>query len=260
MSILDPSQVKLRQWSLKGIIADSLLYKRLTNTGQGLIATSESLLDVLTALSGDTNTADLALVAAELRGSGRDVTSRLSRMSDNLDHHLQLLSLSRDMSQMEHIKVLTVLATVFLPLSLSSGVLSMQTRFKDLGDVLYDFFGVVVLLMAVVLGIIAITFALSRVWEWMSRPSRNPGGRSRLRDNKQFKGTLVRTAIIFASILGALTLTSFLVGMFKDLMLGVKILGYGFAAAISVPIFIIAIGTISLMLFVFVRFYIKPVK
>ena len=220
MRILDPSQYKLRRWSLERITAYSLLYKRLTNVGQGLVATNESLLDVVTASSGDKNTPDLELLAAELRGSGHDVTNRLSRMSDNLDHHLQLLSLSRDMSQMEGIHVLTVLATVFLPLSLSAGVLSMQTRFKDLGDLVYDFFGVVVLLLAVVLVIIAVMLAVSRVREWMSKPS--------VLDGKKLKLLVMRVALI----LGALIFASFVVGMFKDVMLGVKILGYGMAAAI----------------------------
>jgi hypothetical protein len=42
------------------------------------------------------------------------------------------------------IKRLTILATVFLPLSLASSILSMQTRLRDLGILLFDFLGVFV--------------------------------------------------------------------------------------------------------------------
>jgi hypothetical protein len=40
------------------------------------------------------------------------------------------------------VTILTVLAAVFLPLSLASAILSMQYRFSELGPRLYDFFGI----------------------------------------------------------------------------------------------------------------------
>ena len=48
--------------------------------------------------------------------------------------------------QAESLSRLTILATCFLPLSVSATVLSMQTRFFDLGFLLYDLAGVTFLL------------------------------------------------------------------------------------------------------------------
>ncbi|KAF5610631.1 uncharacterized protein FSUBG_2892 [Fusarium subglutinans] len=78
------------------------------------------------------------------------------------DHDLKYLELDRDINQTRGVQQLALLATIFLPLSLAAGVLSMQTRFKDLGTLLYDFFGVVVLLAAIVL-IIMILLSLAAV-------------------------------------------------------------------------------------------------
>jgi hypothetical protein len=58
-------------------------------------------------------------------------------------------------NQAENLSRLTILATCLLPLSISASVLSMQTRFADLGILLYDLLGVTYLL-----GLIALTIFL----------------------------------------------------------------------------------------------------
>ncbi|KAH7114886.1 hypothetical protein EDB81DRAFT_734389 [Dactylonectria macrodidyma] len=229
MFMFDPRQAELRRWNLKAIVTDSQLYRRFTSLGAELTATTESLLDVVLALEDDTR---LAALGAEIRGCSKDVTTRLSRMSDDLDHHLQLLSLSRDMNQSGNVQMLTLLATIFLPLSLSAGVLSMQSRFKDLGDLLYDFFGVVVLLAAVVALLLVAMFVFSLAKELESRLWRYRLYKAYLRP------ALLATMAAIALIFGALVLTSFVVGMFKDVVLGAKILGYGILAAIGAPVVI----------------------
>src|SRR5207248_2743778 len=50
-----------------------------------------------------------------------------------------------NIQESEIVKRLTILAAVFLPLSLATGVLSMQTRFAHLGYLLYDLIGVFLL-------------------------------------------------------------------------------------------------------------------
>ncbi|KAF2180978.1 hypothetical protein K469DRAFT_519914, partial [Zopfia rhizophila CBS 207.26] len=228
--LIYPLESKLRQWNLKAIIADSHLYQQFAKVGQGLVLATESLLDVVAALQGEQGKGDLALLDAELRGCCKDMTRLLNRLSNDLDHHLKLLSLARDISQSNNVRVLTLLATIFLPLSLSAGILSMQTRFQDLGDKLYDFFGVVVLLVTVVLLILIVMFVLSYASEVESMFQR-----SRL--YKIFGRRLLFAAVaIIALPYGALILTSFLVGMFKDVVLGAKILGYGTAVAVGMPI------------------------
>ncbi|KAJ3548347.1 hypothetical protein NM208_g1048 [Fusarium decemcellulare] len=216
MVMFDPQQAELRRWNLKAIVTDSRLYRQFTSLGAELTATTESLLDLVLALEDNTkeNGSSLAVLGAEIRGCNKDITMRLSRMSGDLDHHLQLLNLSRDMNQSGNVQVLTLLATIFLPLSLSAGVLSMQSRFKDLGDLLYDFFGVVVLLAAVVALLLVAMFVLSSAREMESRLWR-------------YRLYKVYLRPILLATMAAI-----------DVVLGAKILGYGIVAAIGAPVVI----------------------
>ncbi|KAL9473478.1 hypothetical protein ACSS6W_007858 [Trichoderma asperelloides] len=229
MFMYDPREVELRRWNLKAIMTDSHLYRQLTSLGAELTATTESLLDVLLALDDGIgeNSTRLAVLGAEIRGCSKDIMTRLSRISGDLDHNLQLLRLSKEMSQSSNVQMLTLLATIFLPLSLAAGVLSMQSRFKDLGDLLYDFFGVVVLLAAAVALLVVIMLLLSSAKELESRLFKYHWYKAILRP------ALLATIFGITLTLGALVLTSFVVGMFKDVVLGAKILGYGIASAIG---------------------------
>lgn len=229
MVMVDSREVELRRWSLKAIMTDSHLYRQFTSLGAELTATTESLLDVVLALedSEKQDIAGLAVLGAEIRGSSKDIMTRLSRLTDDLDHNLQLLRLSKDMSQSGNVQMLTLLATIFLPLSLSAGVLSMQSRFKDLGDLLYDFFGVVVLLAAGVALLVTAMILFSSMKELESRLFKYHWYKAILRP------VILLTMSGITFTLGALVLASFLVGMFKDVVLGAKILGYGIAAAIG---------------------------
>lgn len=72
--------------------------------------------------------------------------SSLVKHTKRLDtRHQDLFTLNTTVSQSRQsfsVTILTVLAAMFLPLSLASAILSMQYRFHELGPVLYDFFGV----------------------------------------------------------------------------------------------------------------------
>lgn len=239
MFMFDSREVELRRWNLKAIMTDSHLYRQFTSLGAELTATTESLLDVVLALedSARQDATEMAVLGAEIRGCSKDIMTRLSRMSDDLDHNLQLLRLSKDMNQSGNVQMLTLLATIFLPLSLSAGVLSMQSRFKDLGDLLYDFFGVVVLLAAVVAVLVTAMLLFSSVKELESRLFKYHWYKAILRP------VVLATISGITFTLGALVLASFLVGMFKDVVLGAKILGYGVAAAIGALV-VIPYGTL----------------
>ncbi|KAG9495374.1 hypothetical protein J7337_013618 [Fusarium musae] len=162
----NPSKAELRQWNLKTIIKRSYEYQDLAEMGRKLICTTESLIDVVRSMSPvvDTplHTNKFMAIDMELRGLCREAREQLQNFSDRLDHDLKYLELARNINQNRGVQQLTLLATIFLPLSLAAGVLSMQTRFKDLGTLLYDFFGVVVLLAAIVL-IIMILLSLVAV-------------------------------------------------------------------------------------------------
>ncbi|KAK6345701.1 hypothetical protein TWF718_007610 [Orbilia javanica] len=62
------------------------------------------------------------------------------------ENSYQSRSGARQYQESLHIRKLAILATIFLPLSLATGLLSMQTRVSELGNLLYDYVGVVVTL------------------------------------------------------------------------------------------------------------------
>ncbi|EHK47144.1 hypothetical protein TRIATDRAFT_317085 [Trichoderma atroviride IMI 206040] len=244
MFMFDSREVELRRWNLKAIMTDSHLYRQFSSLGAELTTTTESLLDIVLALedSARQDVTELTVLGAEIRGCSKDIMTRLSRLSDDLDHNLQLLRLSKDMNQSGNVQMLTLLATIFLPLSLSAGVLSMQSRFKDLGDLLYDFFGVVVLLGAGVALLVTVMLLFSSMKELESRLFKYHWYKAILRP------VILLTISGITFTLGALVLASFLVGMFKDVVLGAKILGYGIAAAIGALV-VIPYGTLLVFWF-----------
>ena len=231
----DVSWAELRQWRLAEITKMSYQYKQLSDIGHDLTNTTESLLDVVKAslTMGAIMPAGFQALEAELRGSCKEVRERLGRLASGLDHDLKFLDLNRSMNQNRGVQQLTLLATVFLPLSLAAGVLSMQTRFRDLGSLLYDFFGVVVLLAAVVLVLFLIMFLVSFLRERESKLVKYEDYRESVRP------LLLIGLSIMILVYGGLVLSSFVVGMFKDVDLGARILGYGTAVAFGLPLLIL---------------------
>jgi hypothetical protein len=230
----DPRSSKLRRWVLKEIARDSNQYRQLTNIGNEMSDTLESLIDIVKALPKNKGLEpepkiQFLTLEQELRGCCKDIRGRLSRLTDDLESSLKFLDLARNMSQTSNVQFLTVLATIFLPLSLAAGVLSMQSRFKDLGVLLYDFFGVVFLLATIgILILVSMVF-----WDFIEENA------TKLITENYYKpvwAVLVIVAGLGILVFGMLVLSSFLVGMFKDVVLGAHILGYGFAVAIGGPV------------------------
>ncbi|GKT64741.1 hypothetical protein ColTof4_07138 [Colletotrichum tofieldiae] len=175
----------------------------------------------------------------EIRGYCQEVKGCVSRLSASLEHDLKFLSLGRDMEQADSLQRLTVLATIFLPLSLAAAVLSMQTRFSDLGALLYDFFGV-----AVVLGAFVLPFILFLSFLKFTTGHMMVEIEMRLADEHDstspayiFLRNFLRIALwIGIPLLGVLVVVSFLIGMFQDVGLGGKTLGYGLAGFFLVAV------------------------
>lgn len=228
----DPRSSKMRGWVLKEMTKDAYQYRQFTNVGNQMTDTLESMIDVVKPLWGDTNgNLSFLTLEPELRGCCKDVRKRLSRLTEDMETSLKYLDLARNVGQTGNVQLLTILATVFLPLSLATGILSMQNRFKNLGPLLYDFFGVVSILLTAVL-LILLTIIFFGIAQEQT---------SRYLGEKKFKLVYwVVGAITFlaVAVLGALVLSSFLVGMFKDIVLGAKILGFGFAIIIGAPPFL----------------------
>ncbi|GAB1312864.1 hypothetical protein MFIFM68171_03074 [Madurella fahalii] len=223
---VDPRSAELRHWNLFEMTKDSYQYRNLSEVSLHLTATIESLIGIIRAASPANENREFQVLEAELHGCCREVKDRLDRLSKGLDDQVRFLDLARNINQARGIQQLTLLTAIFLPLSLAAGVLSMQSRFKDLGRLLYDFFGVVVLLAAIV-------FILLRLMSFLSSVNE---GHNRLKSKNRFyretlKPILAILVSITVAIYGCLVLSSFIVGMFLDVDQGARILGYATAAA-----------------------------
>ncbi|KAH6871418.1 hypothetical protein B0T10DRAFT_450429 [Thelonectria olida] len=243
---MDPAWAELRLWNLRKITKHAYECRRLSEMGRKLVTTTESLIDVVRASLPISDSQPLSsefmAIGVELQGCCREVKEQLQKLSDGLEHDLKFLELSRNVNQTRGVQQLTLLATVFLPLSLAAGVLSMQTRFKDLGTLLYDFFGVVVLLGAIVLIIIIGMTAIAILRDQESRILENKFYRESIR------GKLIFLLTLGLLCYGSLILSSFLVGLFRDVSLGAKILGYGSAAAFGLVL--MSISSLSFLIFI----------
>ncbi|KAF2685344.1 hypothetical protein K458DRAFT_417406 [Lentithecium fluviatile CBS 122367] len=124
-----------------------------------------------------------------------------------------------NVKQASSVNQLTLLAALFLPLSLAAGVLSMQTRFADLHLLLFDFVGVVVILAT-----LAMLFAI------VSRYGKEVG-KLMLLGPGSGRGRYHHLAFRYMRV-GVLSLwwlaisSSFLVGMIKDVVFGLKVFGF----------------------------------
>ncbi|KAI5921123.1 hypothetical protein F4810DRAFT_722887 [Camillea tinctor] len=201
---LNPEEFKLRQWRVREITNDSYQYQQFKNVGNEMTMALESLLDVVgVSLEEGQQRRRFAMLRAELQGSCRDVKLCVSRLSDDLEHDLKFLDLSRNVSQ----------------------AIAMETRFKDLGPLIYDFFGVLTLIATFVLILLAGLLGLATVQE-----------QSVIRNSRWYSYFLSAPLLrLWLLVYGLLMLSSFLVGMFKDVALGAKIFGFGTAAILSFP-------------------------
>ncbi|KAJ9150536.1 hypothetical protein NKR19_g5241 [Coniochaeta hoffmannii] len=238
----DTQHSKLLRWQLKKMAADSELYGELSDTGRSITEIIESLLEALASTTTDKqdHSSHLTALGIDLRRSCRDVQARLAKLSGDLERRLKFLELRRNIDQTDNVERLTLLATVFLPMSLAAGILSMQTRFTELGDLLYDFVGVVVLLGSGAIALFAVLITLGLVKELDSRLMWFG-----------FYRRFIRRVLTFGWVatlasLAALVLASFVVGMFKDVALGAKILGYGALAIVFGPLTVGVVGFAAL--------------
>ncbi|ORY18992.1 hypothetical protein BCR34DRAFT_582556 [Clohesyomyces aquaticus] len=123
-----------------------------------------------------------------------------------------------NVKQASSVSQLTLLAAFFLPLSLAAGVLSMQTRFIDLNLLLYDFVGVVVILATIALLVGTVNrYGLDFIKLMVRGQEGRRGG---------FGGPGPRPLrVLMLSLWWMAILSSFLVGMIKDVVYGLKIFG-----------------------------------
>lgn len=228
--LFDPHNSKLNQWHLVEITKDSHFLQECRTVGQRMLQTIESLLEILR-LERKPET-QMPKLELEIGIYCKMAEGCLSRTSDFLEHDLKFLDLGRDLSQTSSVNQLTMLATIFLPLSLASAVLSMSTRFKDLGVLLYDFFGVVVLTGALVCPIIVLLRVAEIIRGFMvDEFEKHMAKKAEDYDTYQ-KAKLIVVKVFWFDVItmGCLLVISFIIGMLQDIRLGVRVLGWGILA------------------------------
>jgi hypothetical protein len=137
--------------------------------------------------------------------------------------------------QADSVNQLTLLAAFFLPLSLAAGVLSMQTRFYDLHLLLYDFVGVVIIVASIAAFLAALNRWGPSIYEIITVSTYGWYGLQWAPWTKQVV-KVTPPALWWLALLA-----SFLVGMLKDVLFGLRILGYE-AAGITVLWLLSVIG------------------
>lgn len=232
---VDSGRLKLLPNLLDEVITDANLFRELEAMAEDLVSTLEALLDVVRVGFEENvdGAPEFKIIAVDLRGLSSDLRRKAGDLPKTLAHHLNFLEMRRSIRESNRLSMLTILASIFLPLSLACGILSMQTRLKDLSYLLYDFCGVVVLLLTLVAllllfvkGSMATVSKISR-WDSIGK--------------KVFTGAF---AIIVSSI-WAIILASFIVGMVVNVRLGGLVLGYGLAGLTGIAL-LIGIATLTL--------------
>lgn len=229
----DPRRTIITKSLLQGIIRDAYFYNQLQDCVSDLTSIISPLLELL-----DINFAakpDFKYLAAEMRATCIDLTKSSTRLSTRIDSHLRQFELLRSFNESLSVWLLGLLASIFLPLSLASSLLSMQSRLAELHFILYDFCGVIVLLGTIVLFIVILIRVYTRLNERLVKLNRNTAFR------KWIYPFVRISAWTLSFITWGLLVSSFLVGMIEGVGLGLLILGYG-AAVIAGFLVLAALG------------------
>ena len=226
----DPRRATLTISMLAEITRDVCFYKEVNEGAMELVGAVDSLVESLKISLKSPNRREYKRLCVELQSICNDFKRTMVTLLTTLEDHLRLSELSRGMQEAENVRLLSILASIFLPLSLACGLLSMQTRFAHLHYLLYDFFGVLVLLGTIV-ALIFVVLRFYVLWKVLL---------TKLDRNRMFRRHIWPKLQMILScflVLGwGLLLSSFLIGMIKDIGLGLKIF---FAAA--------AIGLLTLL-------------
>jgi hypothetical protein len=155
--------------------------------------------------------------------SCEEVKKKASRLLTQEEQQYSMYTTTLGIQESESVKRLTILASMFLPLSLAIGMLSMQSRFNSLGYLLYDLVGVTVLLGYLAL-LLYYLLKFGRNIQARNRWKRMDETSSMFRILLKNKGLNTLGFLYWTFVLSA-----FLVGMFADAGLGLRILGFGSA-------------------------------
>lgn len=259
----DPRKFRLKQWHSQRITEDSVALEKYNSLGKEISERLETLMDIIRLTTNPEE--HLSQAEVKVRILKREVSGLISRMRDGVEHDLKFLNLGRDMAQTSSVRQLTLLATIFLPLSLSAGVLSMQTRFKDLGPLLYDFIGVVVLLGALVFPFLAFLSILELITDYLVQKAEaeifeGQEGQEKFRiyTYKRLRRYFVRIFWAVLALVAVFVFLTFMLGMFRNVELGAKVLGIGFAVLIALTVLIAVFSRLGILCFRCIMSRLRP--
>lgn len=225
-----PQHSTLQPSVLADVVGDAYNYNIFLDTASATATMTKSLVGAIRATSLDQEKAQaIQCLLAETEGLSDGLTVPFAQLANRLEHYIALSSMSRNIEDTVNNRILSLLACIFLPLSLATSLLSMSTRFTSLGPLLYDFCGVVVLFASLV----AVVFLLLKVYQTLR------GMVDRMKPNWSLPSRLFTSALVkWVQWIGifvawALVLSSFIVGMVVDISLGFRILGYGIAGLVG---------------------------
>jgi hypothetical protein len=218
----DLRRENLHKLILKENTIDSYYYGDFGNRVSDLVDTTRSLIGVIkTRLSDGEESRPIRCFVAEIEGHCSCMVNGMARRNGSLERRLNLFELSKNAKEQARNWFLSILASVFLPLSLATSILSMQTRFVNLHLLLYDLCGVIVLLATLVFVVLVFLSVLLYCREKLAK----------FEINHPFGPFLKRMALflffVFFVAAWMLAIASFLYGMIVDVKLGLKILGFG---------------------------------
>lgn len=204
---------------LSNILKEPIYWAQIHRSIDVFVTAVGSFLDTLSLMDDQPNLKEFRILLSDVRGLCAEIDRRTISYSSRLSTRMELLQFGRSIHESTRVQLLSLLAAIFLPLSLASSILSMQTRFADLGVLLYDFFGVIILLGTLTAFIVGALILINKVTQQLRRRSK---------PMMPLVQRLVPTIISISMFVPwALILTSFLIGMFKSVSLGIKILAAG---------------------------------
>ena len=233
---LDPSTTTFTQPILNEITSDTRLWEQVCAFSRLNTELLESLADFLSATADNwmidqqafrTLRTEIRLFCSAQGVLASHITQRFERIVRDFE-------LCRGIQDSSSTWLLTLLASIFIPMSLATGILSMQIRFADLHFLLYDFVGVVT-----IIGTIAILiFTVLKATVWGADQIAKTRTRSETL-HRLFRGaqpifiTGVSLVLLF---LWALMFFPLMVGMISDVNLSLRILGFGSAAYFGIAV------------------------
>lgn len=217
-------------------VKDAIFYDAYLEAATSISIVAKSLVSLVRETCTEQDLSpELKCLLAEVDSLSDGITRPFANLANRVARNIDMVNTSRNIQESRDSRLLNLLACIFLPASLATSLLSMSTRFVDLGPLLYDFCGVIVLFAS----FLTLMFLLLRVYQWIIKKivARVDDNRQKMLSRPERYIRLLRfLLLLLLVIVWPVVLSSFVVGMVVDVSLGSRILGYGALAAVGVTL------------------------